>query len=86
MHHIEQCLEKYEKLRHRHYWWNSTLNSDVKQEETETDRCGSYYDRVNMKDMLLICPNGDVLGKRKEDSLMWKELLFTDPLWIPGEL
>ncbi|XP_063896881.1 chromatin-remodeling ATPase INO80 [Helicoverpa armigera] len=84
MQHIEYCLEKYEKLRHRHYWWYSSSTSDVKQEESETDLCGDYYDRVSSKDMLLICPDGDVLRRRKEDSLMWRELLFTDALWIQG--
>ncbi|GBP42676.1 Putative DNA helicase Ino80 [Eumeta japonica] len=27
---------------------------------------------------------GDVLQQRKEDSLLWKDLLFTDPLWVEG--
>lgn len=53
---------------------------------TETDLCDDYYDRVTSKDLLLVCPDGDVFGKRKNDSLMWKELLFTDPLWIQGEV
>ncbi|XP_026735915.1 chromatin-remodeling ATPase INO80, partial [Trichoplusia ni] len=86
MQHIEYCLEKYEKLRHRHSWWTSSQVCDVKQEAgvTETDLCHDYYDRVTSKDKLLVCPDGDVFGKRKDDSLMWKELLFTDPLWIQG--
>ncbi|KAH9643982.1 hypothetical protein HF086_004243, partial [Spodoptera exigua] len=45
--------------------------------------CGWLF-AVNKKHMLLICPDGDVLRKRKEDSLLWKDLLFTDPLWIQG--
>lgn len=73
--HIEQCLEKYEKLRHRQDWWYS--------ENISAQTTSDYY-RVNSKDMLLICPDGDVLKKRKEDSLLWKELLFTDPLWVEG--
>lgn len=84
MQHIEECLDKYEKLRHRHYWWNSAPICDVKQEEMETDICSDYYDRMDKKHMLLVCPNGDVLAKRKKDSLMWAEMLFTDELWIQG--
>ncbi|XP_075984610.1 chromatin-remodeling ATPase INO80 isoform X2 [Anticarsia gemmatalis] len=89
MQHIENCLNKYEKLRHRHYWWYKSLTSDIKQEpteevETETDICVNYYDRVSSKDMLLVCPDGDTFRKRKEDSLMWSEILFTDPLWVQG--
>lgn len=84
MQHIENCLEKFEKLRHRHSWWNSSVMSDLKQEESETDLCNDYWDAVNKKHMLLICPDGDVLRKRKEDSLLWNDLLFTDPLWIQG--
>lgn len=34
--------------------------------------------------MLLVCPNGDILKARKHDSLLWRELLFTDPLWVRG--
>ncbi|XP_072933681.1 chromatin-remodeling ATPase INO80 [Epargyreus clarus] len=85
--HIEYCLEKYEKLRHRHYWWRHRVKaSEVKQEggENETDISPDYYDRVNSKDMLLICPDGDVLERRKHDSLLWRDFLFTDPLWIEG--
>ncbi|XP_045779214.1 chromatin-remodeling ATPase INO80 isoform X2 [Maniola jurtina] len=83
--HIEQTLEKYEKLRHRQQWWLSPHNSDVKQ-EIDIDMCESEtdYDRVNSKHLLLVCPDGDVLRKRKHDCLLWKELLFTDPLWIEG--
>lgn len=84
MQHIENCLEKFEKLRHRHSWWNSSVMSDLKQEESERDLCSDYWDGVNKKHMLLICPDGDVLRKRKEDSLLWNDLLFTDPLWIQG--
>ncbi|KAJ0172326.1 hypothetical protein K1T71_012299 [Dendrolimus kikuchii] len=83
MHHIEQCLEKYEKLRHRQTWWVDAQTSVIKQ-ETEIDLYPNYYDSVNKKHTLLICPDGDVLNKRKEDCLMWKELLFTDPLWVDG--
>lgn len=89
MQHIEDCLEKFEKLRHRHYWWYSRPQTDVKQEQTEIeedDRCDGYYDRARSKELLLICPDGDVFRRRKSDSLMWSELLFTDPLWVQGEL
>lgn len=83
IHHIEQCLDRYERLRHRHNWWVDSFETDVK-EENEIDTYPNYYESVNKKSMLLICPDGDVLKQRKEDSLMWKELLFTDPLWIQG--
>ncbi|CAH0731987.1 unnamed protein product, partial [Brenthis ino] len=82
--HIEESLEKFEKLRHRQYWWGQTEHTDVKQEEKETEVYGNYYDRVNSKYMLLVCPDGDVLKRRKHDCLLWAELLFTDPLWIEG--
>ncbi|XP_052754026.1 chromatin-remodeling ATPase INO80 [Galleria mellonella] len=86
MQHIEQCLEKYEKLRHRQTWWYSDDGCDIKQEvtETETDVPSDHYNRVRCKDMLLVCPDGDVLKRRKHDSLMWRELLFVDPLWTQG--
>lgn len=84
--HIEQCLEKYEKLRHRQYWWRQAEPTDIKQEEKETEIYGDYYDRVNSKYLLLICPDGDVLKRRKHDCLLWRELLFTDPLWTEGIL
>lgn len=82
--HIEESLEKFEKLRHRQYWWRQTEHADVKQEEKETEVYGDYYDRVNSKHLLLVCPDGDVLKRRKHDCLLWAELLFTDPLWIEG--
>ncbi|CAH0402349.1 unnamed protein product [Chilo suppressalis] len=84
MQHIEYCLEKYEKLRHRQCWWDRQKACDFKQEETEIDDKPDYYDTVRSKDLLLVCPNGDVLGRRKEDGTPWQELLFTDPLWIAG--
>lgn len=86
MQHIEYSLEKYEKLRHREYWWSNSQQGDVKQEQTEIDVCPEYYDRVRSKDMLLICPDGDTFRKRKEDSLMWSDMLFTDPLWVQGNI
>nr|XP_026497492.1 chromatin-remodeling ATPase INO80 isoform X2 [Vanessa tameamea] len=82
--HIENCLEKYEKIRHRHNWWRRVEESCVKQEECETEVYGDYFDRVNSKDMLLICPDGNILKRRKHDSLLWREFLFTDSLWIEG--
>ncbi|XP_028159742.1 chromatin-remodeling ATPase INO80 [Ostrinia furnacalis] len=85
MQHIEYSLEKYERIRHRQNWWDRSKPSEhIKVEETEIDDMPNYYDQVRCKDSLLICPDGDVLGKRKEDSLLWKEMLFTDPLWVPG--
>ncbi|XP_059051639.1 chromatin-remodeling ATPase INO80 [Achroia grisella] len=81
MQHIEQCLEKYEKLRHRDSWWYNNDGCDIKQEVIETDVPTDHYDRVRCKDLLLVCPDGDTLKRRKQDSLMWRELLFTDPLW-----
>ncbi|KAM3961158.1 LOW QUALITY PROTEIN: chromatin-remodeling ATPase INO80 [Aphomia sociella] len=84
MQHIEQCLEKYEKLRHRQSWWYNNDGCDIKQEIEEPDVPADYYERVRWKDMLLICPDGDVLKRRKHDSSMWRELLFTDPLWTQG--
>lgn len=88
MQHIEYCIEKFEKLRHRHCWWHTSESTEVKREQLETDICDRhydrYYDRVKSKDLLLICPDGDTLRKRKEDSLMWSELLFTDSLWVQG--
>ncbi|KAL0868568.1 hypothetical protein ABMA27_008036 [Loxostege sticticalis] len=85
MQHIKYCLEKYERIRHRQNWWDRSKPSEsVKVEETEIDDMPYYYDGVRCKDSLLICPDGDVLGKRKEDGLLWKELLFTDPLWVAG--
>ncbi|XP_060806009.1 chromatin-remodeling ATPase INO80 isoform X2 [Amyelois transitella] len=82
MQHVNSCLEKYEKLRHRQYWWYDS--SAQEKQESETDISTGYYDRVRSKDMLLICPDGDVLKQRREDSLMWKDLLFTDPIWVEG--
>ncbi|CAG9793458.1 unnamed protein product [Diatraea saccharalis] len=84
MQHIEYCLEKYEKLSHRQCWWDRHKSDDMKQEQMETDDTPDYYDRVRSKDLLLICPDGDVLGRRKEDSTLWKDFLFTNPLWIAG--
>lgn len=91
--HIEECLEKFEKLRHRQAWWFSTTQWQVKQEieddtcesGTDSDTVNAEYDRVNSKHLLLICPDGDILKKRKQDCLLWKELLFTDPLWVEGQ-
>ncbi|XP_045484505.1 chromatin-remodeling ATPase INO80 [Pieris rapae] len=68
--HIEHSLETYERLRHRQEWWD-TDDSDE-------------YKNVRSKHLLLICPDGDVLKRRKEDSLLWRDMLFTDPLWIQG--
>ncbi|XP_041982684.1 chromatin-remodeling ATPase INO80 [Aricia agestis] len=73
--HIEQCFDKYEKLRHRRTWW-----TDEDSDDKQTD----YYKKINYKDMLLVCPNADILKARKHDSLLWRELLFTDPLWVTG--
>lgn len=85
MQHIEYCIEKYEKLRHRQYWWDNCKQTEVKQEEIEIDDMPEYYDRVRCKDKLYVCPDGDILRRRKEDSLLWKEFLFTDPLWVEGK-
>lgn len=82
--HIEDCIEKYEKLRHRQNWWRRVKESCVKQEESETEIYGDYYDRVNSKHMLLVCPDGDILKRRKHDSQLWRGFLFTDPLWVEG--
>ncbi|CAH2095187.1 unnamed protein product [Euphydryas editha] len=82
--HIEDCIEKYEKLRHRQNWWRRVEESCVKQEESETEIYGDYYDRVNSKHMLLVCPDGDVLKRRKHDNQLWRDFLFTDPLWVEG--
>ncbi|XP_063529749.1 chromatin-remodeling ATPase INO80 isoform X1 [Cydia strobilella] len=84
MEHIKQCLEKYERLRHRHFWWQQHTNSEVKDEVVEETEESDYYDNVSSKDRLLLCPDGDVLRQRKTDSLMWRDLLFTDPLWTQG--
>jgi hypothetical protein len=85
MQHIEESLEKYERLRHRHCWWQQQISSEVKQEFEETDVEPCYYDKVSSKDRLLVCPGCDVLRQRKTDSLMWRDVLFTDPLWIQGK-
>ncbi|XP_053615593.1 chromatin-remodeling ATPase INO80 isoform X2 [Plodia interpunctella] len=74
MQHINSCLEKYDKLRHRQYWWYDNAESET----------AGYYDRLKSKHMLLICPDGDVLKQRKEDSLLWRDMLFTDPIWVEG--
>ncbi|XP_073959582.1 LOW QUALITY PROTEIN: chromatin-remodeling ATPase INO80-like [Choristoneura fumiferana] len=81
--HIEQCLEKFEKLRHRHFWWLRNTRAEVKAEfaEVEEPPNADYYEDVGSKDRLLICPDGDVLRQRRSDSLLWRGLLFTDPLW-----
>ncbi|CAK1545627.1 unnamed protein product [Leptosia nina] len=68
--HIEQCLDTYEKLRHRQDWWYSDKADD--------------YKAVQSKHFLLVCPDGDILKRRKDDSLLWKDMLFTDPFWITG--
>ncbi|KAG6451472.1 hypothetical protein O3G_MSEX007172 [Manduca sexta] len=80
--HIEQCLEKYEKLRHRQYWWYDQISEQTSQDDPFHNP--KYYDRIHYKNMLSVCPDGDVLKKRKEDSFLWREFLFTDPLWIEG--
>lgn len=85
MHHIEDSLYKFEKLRHRQYWWYDEDSPELKQEETESDLLPNYYDKVRSKHMLLVCPGGDVLKQRKHDSLLWRELLFTDPVWREGD-
>ncbi|CAG4960273.1 unnamed protein product [Colias eurytheme] len=71
--HIEESIEKYEKLRHRQEWWY----------DSDTERT-QEFDKVRSKHMLLVCPDGDVLKRRKHDSTVWRDLLFTDPLWIEG--
>ncbi|KAL4717058.1 hypothetical protein ACJJTC_016945 [Scirpophaga incertulas] len=77
--HIQYSLEKYDKLRHRQcWWWDQTDLSETVEQYPETSQC---YDQVRSKDLFLICPDGNVLGRKKEDSLTWRELLFTDPLW-----
>nr|XP_032522250.1 chromatin-remodeling ATPase INO80 isoform X1 [Danaus plexippus plexippus] len=81
--HIEECLDKYEKLRHRQFWWRRIEEAGVKEEQS-TEDFGDYFDRVHLKHLLLISPNGDTLKRRKEDSLLWREFLFTDPLWGEG--
>lgn len=35
--------------------------------------------------MLLVCPDADILKQRKHDSLLWNDLLFTDPRWVEGK-
>ncbi|KPJ17900.1 Putative DNA helicase Ino80 [Papilio machaon] len=83
--HLELCQEKYEKLRHRRQWWRNYTESCIKQEDNEyIDIPPSYFDSTNSKDMLLICPDADILKQRKHDSLLWKDLLFTDPRWVEG--
>ncbi|CAH2054745.1 unnamed protein product, partial [Iphiclides podalirius] len=82
--HIEQCQEKFEKLRHRQQWWGCNTHYIVKQEEEEEEIASSYYDTVNSKNLILICPDADTLKQRRTDSLLWKELLFTDPRWVEG--
>ncbi|XP_048477977.1 chromatin-remodeling ATPase INO80 [Plutella xylostella] len=85
MQHIEDCLDKYDRLRHRRLWWQKQRTMEVKQESaSETELDPSYYDRVNSKHMLLVCPDGDTLMQRKEDSILWKDLLFCDPNWVQG--
>lgn len=81
MQHIENCLRKFERLRHRQNWW---YRKESDPQKSETDICVSPYERVRSKDLLLVCPDGDVLKQNKEDSLMWRDLLFTDPLWSKG--
>ncbi|KAI8437735.1 hypothetical protein MSG28_011969 [Choristoneura fumiferana] len=67
--HIEQCLEKFEKLRHRHFWWLRNTRAEVKAEfaEVEEPPNADYYEDVGSKDRLLICPDGDVLRQRRSD-------------------
>lgn len=78
MQHIEQCLEKYERLRHRQQWWyKPSPTTEVKPEDQMPD----CYSTSHSKDLLLICPDGDTLRQRKHDSCLWQEFLFTDPLW-----
>lgn len=83
MNHIEKCREKFDRLRFRQYWWYNPLTSDKGKSARAV--CSRQYDAVRCKDMLLVCPDGDVLKQRKEDSLLWKDLLFTDHLWVHGE-
>lgn len=83
MQHIEKCLDKYEKLRHRQFWWQHTSEASTpRRKGMNKEKQG--IDRVTSKEMLLICPDGDVLRQRKHDSSLWRDLLFTDPLWVPG--
>ncbi|CAG4955092.1 unnamed protein product [Parnassius apollo] len=84
--HLDHSQEKFEKLRHRRQWWRHDTAGPVKQEQEEkhTDIPSHYYDAVNSKDLLLICPDADILKQRKHDSLLWRDFLFTDPLWVAG--
>ncbi|KAJ2954687.1 hypothetical protein O0L34_g2984 [Tuta absoluta] len=80
--HIEKCLEKYDRLRHRDEWWSAVLiqtriPKNPKQERIDIEK----VNKMSSKHMLLICPDGDVLKRRKDDSLLWRSLLFTDPHW-----
>lgn len=85
MQHVNVCKEKFDKLRHRHFWWrNHKSNLEFKIEEPDYSNLNEYYDKVNKKYCLLICPDGDTLKQRKDDNLIWKGLLFTDPLWVAG--
>ncbi|XP_049885990.1 chromatin-remodeling ATPase INO80 isoform X2 [Pectinophora gossypiella] len=88
--HIEQCLEKFDKLRHREFWWKHSRGRPPRRKSAAKKRDSGeyippkYYDITNSKNLLFICPDGDVLKSRKDDSLLWKGLLFTDPLWGKG--
>lgn len=85
MQHVDKLLEKYEKLRHRQYWWDIKQIKESPRARVKGGYPRKHYDKVNCKNMLLICPNGDTLRRRKDDNLIWKDLLFTDPLWIEGK-
>ncbi|KAI5644843.1 DNA-binding domain-containing protein [Phthorimaea operculella] len=83
--HIEKCLEKYDRLRHREEWWSkvlipSRIPKNTKQEKLD-QRDIKKHSKMSSKHLLLICPDGDVLKRRKEDSALWRSLLFTDPHW-----
>lgn len=85
MQNVEAFLEKYEKLRHRQYWWDIKQIMESPRSRVKGSYARKYYDKVNSKNMLLVCPNGDTLKRRKQDNLLWKDLLFTDPLWTEGK-
>lgn len=86
MEHIEQCMIMYDKLKHRRIWWQRQYGNIEVKPEQHKKYYRNYFKAVLYKHELCICPDGDVLNRRKEDGLIWKELLFTDPLWVVGEL